>query len=80
MEKGYLRRVDELGRVVLPVELRRTLDICERDRVEVGIEGERIYIQKVSDKCIFCGSERALTPFRDRWVCRTCRMQLSEEL
>ena len=72
MEKGYLRRVDELGRVVL--------DICERDRVEVGIEGERIYIQKVSDKCVFCGSERALAPFRDRWVCRTCRMQLSEEL
>ena len=79
MENRSLRRVDELGRIVLPIELRRALDIGERDLVEVGLEGERIVIQRAAAKCVFCGGDRALFPFCGRWVCAACRAALREE-
>ena len=76
MGNGMIRRVDELGRVVLPIELRRELDIAERDLVEVRLEGEEILIRKSTAKCVFCGRESELLTFRGRYVCRPCRMQL----
>ena len=79
LENRSLRRVDELGRIVLPIELRRALDIGERDLVEVGLEGERIVIQRTAAKCVFCGGDRALFPFCGRWVCAACRAALREE-
>ena len=61
---GIIRKVDELGRIVLPIELRRTLDIAERDELEIYMENDRIILQKFEPACVFCGSSRALLSYR----------------
>ena len=61
---GIVRKVDELGRIVLPIELRRTLDIEERDSLEIYLDGEKIVLQKYEQACLFCGSARGLTAYR----------------
>ena len=53
---GITRKVDELGRIVLPIEMRRTLDIAERDELEIFVENDRIVLQKYEPSCIFCTS------------------------
>ena len=75
---GIIRKVDELGRVVLPIELRRTLDIAERDEVEIYMENDRIILQKFEPACIFCGSSRNLVSFRRKNVCQGCIKRMSE--
>ena len=52
---GIVRKVDELGRIVLPIELRRTLDIAERDPLEIYVDGPSIILNKYQPACIFCG-------------------------
>lgn len=69
---GIVRKVDELGRIVLPVELRRTLDIEERDPVEIYLDGDKIILQKYEPACLFCGSSHALTSYRGKNICREC--------
>jgi transcriptional pleiotropic regulator of transition state genes len=64
--------VDELGRVVLPVELRRTLHISERDQLEIYVEGAAIVLRKYQPTCVFCGSARNIVNYRDKNVCRNC--------
>ena len=67
---GIIRKVDELGRIVLPIELRRTLDIAERDELEIFMENDRIVLQKFEPACLFCGSSRALITYRGKNVCQ----------
>lgn len=70
---GIRRKVDDLGRVVIPAGIRRTLGIREGDPVEVTVEGERVVLAKPHEACVFCGREEdRLTPFRGRLVCRDC--------
>lgn len=69
---GIIRRVDELGRIVLPIELRRMLDIAERDELEIYIENDHIILQKYEPACVFCGSARMLTSYRGKNVCQEC--------
>jgi len=69
---GIVRRVDELGRVVLPVELRRTLHISERDQLEIYVDGASIVLRKYQPACVFCGSARNVVSYRDKNVCRNC--------
>lgn len=76
---GILRRVDELGRVVLPIELRRDLDIGERDLVEVCLEGDAIVLRKATAKCVFCGADRDLFSYRGKCVCRSCLTEMKNE-
>ncbi len=57
---GIVRRIDELGRIVLPIELRRTMDIEERDRVEIYLEGDLIIVRKFEQTCLFRGAARNL--------------------
>ncbi len=73
---GIIRKVDDLGRIVLPIELRRTLDIAERDELEIFMENDRIVLQKYEPACIFCGSSRALVNFRGKNVCGECARKL----
>jgi transcriptional pleiotropic regulator of transition state genes len=74
---GIIRKVDELGRIVLPIELRRVLDIAERDALEIFTEGDRIILQKHQTSCVFCNSSKALTKFKDKHVCEACARSLS---
>ncbi|MFA9447135.1 AbrB/MazE/SpoVT family DNA-binding domain-containing protein [Egicoccus sp. AB-alg6-2] len=70
---GIRRKVDDLGRVVIPASMRRGLNIREGDAVEVTVEGERVVIAKPRDACVFCGrEEEGLRGFRGRLVCRDC--------
>lgn len=74
---GIVRKVDELGRIVLPVELRRTLDIEVRDSLEIYLDGGRIILQKYENTCIFCGSSRGLSIYRGKNVCRDCAHKIT---
>ncbi|MGN0976672.1 MAG: AbrB/MazE/SpoVT family DNA-binding domain-containing protein [Faecousia sp.] len=76
---GIIRKVDDLGRIVLPIELRRTLDIAERDELEIYIENERIILQKYEPACVFCGSSRDLVSYRRKNVCQDCIRQMNEK-
>ena len=69
---GIIRKVDELGRIVLPIELRRTLDIAERDELEIYLENDRIILQKFEPSCIFCGSSLRLVSYHGKNVCQDC--------
>ena len=76
---GIIRKVDDLGRIVLPIELRRVLDIAERDELEIFMENDRIILQKYEPACIFCGSSRELISYENKNVCRSCIKRMAEE-
>lgn len=73
---GIVRKVDDLGRVVIPVELRRTLGIEERDALEIYVDEEKIVLKKYEPACIFCGSAEGIENFRGRNICRECAAAL----
>lgn len=69
---GIVRKVDELGRIVLPIELRRTLGIELRDPLEIYVEGESIVLKKYNPSCIFCGSKESIFVYQDKNICGNC--------
>ena len=75
---GVTRKVDSLGRVVLPVEVRRTLGIDVGDLVDVAVEEGHVMLRRVEHSCTFCGSTDALREFADRLVCESCITRLAE--
>jgi len=75
---GIIRKVDDLGRIVLPIELRRVLDISERDELEIYMENDRIILQKFEPACVFCGSSRSLISYRAKNVCQGCVRKMAE--
>lgn len=77
---GMVRHVDELGRIVLPKELRRTMDIQDRDALEIFTEDGNIILRKYEPSCIFCGSMEEINVFCDKRVCRACLNKIKETL
>ncbi len=75
---GIIRKVDDLGRIVLPIELRRVLDIAERDELEIFMENDRIILQKFEPACIFCTSSRNLVMYQGKNVCKECIGKMAE--
>jgi len=73
---GIVRKVDELGRLVLPIEMRRVLDIAEKDAVEIYAEGDSIILRKFQPFCTFCGSAENLVSHEGKHVCADCVRQL----
>ena len=69
---GIVRKVDELGRVVLPIELRRNLDIEVRDPLEIYVDGDSIILKKYEPACIFCGSSHNISTYMDKNICAEC--------
>ncbi|HHP51435.1 MAG TPA: AbrB/MazE/SpoVT family DNA-binding domain-containing protein [Moorella mulderi] len=69
---GVVRKVDELGRVVIPIELRRTLGIEEKDALEIYVDHEKIILKKYQPGCIFCGNVENIVTYQGKNVCRTC--------
>ncbi|MBP3493831.1 MAG: AbrB/MazE/SpoVT family DNA-binding domain-containing protein [Oscillospiraceae bacterium] len=76
---GIVRKVDELGRIVLPIELRRTLDIAERDPLEIYVEGSSIVLKKYRPTCVFCDSVKDISVYREKNVCARCLKELRGE-
>ena len=74
---GIVRKVDELGRIVLPIELRRTLDIAERDELEIYLDDDKVILKKYEPSCIFCGSSCGLVTYHGRNVCMECIENMS---
>ena len=73
---GIARKVDELGRIVLPIELRRTLSINEKDSLEIFVDNDKIVLQKYEPACIFCGNAKDVTRIHDKNVCANCISEL----
>ncbi|ACB83641.1 AbrB/MazE/SpoVT family DNA-binding domain-containing protein [Natranaerobius thermophilus] len=78
---GLVRRVDELGRIVIPIELRRNLGIEQKDALEIFIEGEQIILKKYEPACLFCGTadEEEMVRYKSKNICKHCIDQLSNE-
>ena len=76
---GIIRPVDELGRIVLPVETRKMMDLNPKDGVEVFIEDDKIILKKYRPSCIFCGEADGVTDFKGKKVCRGCIEALKAE-
>ncbi len=73
---GIVRQMDSLGRIVLPIELRRTLDIAQKDSLEIYVEGNQIILKKYEPTCIFCENSRDIVSFKGKNVCPACLMEL----
>jgi transcriptional pleiotropic regulator of transition state genes len=76
---GIVRKVDELGRIVLPIELRRTLDIDQKDDVEIYVEGDSIILTKYRPSCIFCSNTKDIVKFKGKNVCPKCLKALQDK-
>ena len=74
---GIVRKVDELGRIVLPIELRRTLDIEEKDSLEIYVDGSSIVLRKYQPACVFCDDATDVVNFRGKIVCQNCLKELA---
>ena len=77
---GIVRRVDELGRIVLPIELRRTLNIAEKDSLEIYVDGASIMLKKYQPACIFCDNVKGVIQYRGKNVCPDCINKLKAKL
>lgn len=69
---GIVRKLDELGRIVLPMEIRKTMDIKDRDGVEIYVEDNKIVLKKHLPACIFCGNVESVTRIKEKLICKNC--------
>ena len=76
---GIVRKVDELGRIVLPKELREIFKIDRKDPLEIYVDGDSIILRKYEPACIFCGSANEVVNYMDKRVCRECIENLRKE-
>lgn len=74
---GMVRKIDSLGRIVLPIELRRVLDIDEDSTLEIFVEGDQIVLKKYEPACIFCGEAKDVVQYKGRNVCSQCRAEIN---
>lgn len=73
---GIVRKVDELGRIVIPIELRRNLGIEIRDSLEIFVDKDQIILKKYEPSCIFCGQAKDVETYKDKKICPSCREDL----
>lgn len=76
---GVVRKVDELGRIVIQVELRRTLDIDVKDALEIYVDGEQVILKKYEPACIFCGDARDVVNYKSKNICQKCLNELKNQ-
>ena len=75
---GIIRKMDELGRVVIPIEIRNQFNIAEKDPVEIYVDGSSIVIKKYEPNCIFCGNTESLINYNDKLICEECSKKISK--
>ena len=75
---GMVRNVDELGRIVLPIELRRTLGVGERDPMEIYVDGDKIVLRRYLSVCLFCSKADGLIQYREKNACKSCVEKLAD--
>ena len=75
---GIIRRMDELGRVVIPIEIRNQFNIAEKDPIEIYVDGSSIVLKKFEPNCVFCGNTKNLLTYKDKLICSKCLAKLSD--
>ncbi|MCT4564929.1 MAG: AbrB/MazE/SpoVT family DNA-binding domain-containing protein [Maledivibacter sp.] len=75
---GIVRKVDELGRIVIPKELRKTFNIGEKDALEIFVDGPQIILKKYEPACIFCGQAKNNINYKGKNICPDCVVELKE--
>ena len=75
---GMIRKVDDLGRIVIPIELRNEFGIAEKDPIEIFVEGNNIILKKNEPNCTFCGTLKNLIKYQEKQICSNCLKELSE--
>ena len=75
---GIVRKVDELGRVVLPIELRRNLNIEEKDALEIYVDENTVILKKYEPDCIFCGNAKDIVNFKGKNICAACLKEMKK--
>ena len=73
---GIIRQIDQMGRIVLPAELRRSMDIEVGDTMEIFVDGDSIILKKYHPSCVFCDSSRETVRFKGKTICSRCLRQL----
>lgn len=76
---GVVRKIDELGRIVLPSELRKVFGIREGDELDISVDGERVILQKRQDLCLFCGAAEPKVEHKGRRVCDECAGAIAQQ-
>ena len=74
---GMFRKVDELGRVVIPIEIRNQFNIMEKDPIEIHVEGSSIILKKIEKTCTFCNNSEDLLSFNEKLICKECQEKIS---
>lgn len=75
---GIIRKVDELGRVVIPIELRSQFNISEKDPMEIFVDGDLIILKKYEKSCLFCENTKKLTEYKGKLICSKCLNQIKK--
>jgi len=73
-----VRKIDDLGRIVVPAETRRLFNIREGDELAIGVENDAIVLRKLEASCVFCDATEGVTAFRGRGLCPTCRAEITD--
>jgi transcriptional pleiotropic regulator of transition state genes len=76
MDTGMVRKIDDLGRIVVPAETRRLFNIREGDPLAISVEGDAIIVRKLDATCTFCGSTEDVSSFKGKGLCGHCRRQV----
>ena len=75
---GIVRKIDELGRIVLPMELRRSYNLNIKDSLEIYTEGDAIILKKYEPCCIFCGGSTNISKYKGKNICEKCKKEISK--
>ena len=76
---GIVRKLDELGRIVLPIELRRTLGISIKDGIEIYVNEDTVVLKKYEPACIFCGNAKDIVNFKSKNICPACVKEIGSK-
>lgn len=80
LSTGIVRRVDELGRIVIPKEMRKSLDIDQKDPIEISIDGSSIILQKYENRCVFCGAIKPTIKHKGKLMCSKCLKEITQSV
>lgn len=69
---GFVKRIDEMGRIVIPKNVRQTINVTTGDSLQFFIDGDGIVMKKFSSACEFCGSDNDLTELKGKYICAEC--------
>ena len=77
---GIVRKIDDLGRMVIPKELRETMDINKKDPMEIFVDNNTIILKKYEPGCLFCGDVENTIQFKDKVICKSCLNEMVEDV